>query len=514
MRFHAFNALLFLSLAIACGPGPGEPAATSRTAEFAIAAPVQVLTTAPLMPEARPGQSFSLTYRWSGGPTSSPQTVFVHFLDANDVVRFQDDHVPPTPTSQWTGSVSYTRTVTVPAALPAGTYRIVVGLYAGSSRLELQPGTNVLALTYFRYKVGTLTVNPVVNRPLRRVTTYGARCNGLNDDTLAIQSALDAVQSGEAVEFPAGTCVVSNVLRLGGKSNVVVYGAGREKSVIRAIDPNKSSFIITDGYQVVVQELQIHSPNATSRGWSGAADRGFYVERGDRIQLSGVKVRNVQGAGILLYSVTNSVVEGSEVIHSWADAFHVTGASAHVTFQNNFTDQAGDDCFASIGYGLSVNSDISILDNVCDLGNASGVSFEGTLGGRALRNLLQRTAVAGIRVAANASWSTGTVSDVQVRENTLVGVRTNTSVDHAAVMVFADRDEVKNVTLADNVIQNPNTWSAIRALGLNGSVVHDCAITGNRVTDSLGKITRCLSIEAGTVRITTSANTLNGGSCN
>jgi hypothetical protein len=56
------------------------------------------------------------------------------------------------------------------------------------------------------------------------VTAMGAKCNGSTDDTAAIQSAIDTSWTkGGIVMFPAGTCVVSNLIW---RQGVVLRGEG------------------------------------------------------------------------------------------------------------------------------------------------------------------------------------------------------------------------------------------------------------------------------------------------
>ncbi|MDO8600093.1 MAG: Ser-Thr-rich GPI-anchored membrane family protein [bacterium] len=127
--------------------------------------PVTILQSWPTAPSAQPGQSFSLTYNWSGGPTSSSKQVFVHFVNSAGQIVFQDDHTPPVLTNQWSGTRNYTRTITVPASTAVGTYRIMAGLYdlATGARLTLTStsGSGVIADTQdlLRYQIGTLTVS-------------------------------------------------------------------------------------------------------------------------------------------------------------------------------------------------------------------------------------------------------------------------------------------------------------------------------------------------------------------
>lgn len=85
-------------------------------------------------------------------------TVFCHFLDPKKVIRFQDDHLPSIPTSQWRpgGNYHYTRTIFIPKNIPAGEYTISLGIYAPDKgqRFDL----DAKALDHKAYNMGTLLI--------------------------------------------------------------------------------------------------------------------------------------------------------------------------------------------------------------------------------------------------------------------------------------------------------------------------------------------------------------------
>ncbi|HSP07637.1 MAG TPA: hypothetical protein VLR94_10700 [Acidobacteriota bacterium] len=85
-------------------------------------------------------------------------TVFCHFLDPKRVIRFQDDHLPSIPTSQWrpNGNYHYTRTVFIPKNIPAGEYTLSLGIYSPEKgeRFDLDAKT----LDHRAYNMGTLLI--------------------------------------------------------------------------------------------------------------------------------------------------------------------------------------------------------------------------------------------------------------------------------------------------------------------------------------------------------------------
>ena len=100
---------------------------------------------------SRTGFASRLTYRWDAEPMGRDFTVFVHFVGPDGKMAFQNDHVPPTPTSVWTGRVEYDNGILVPIDAPDGDYRIMAGLYdrraadRGWDHQRLKTGEDVTA---------------------------------------------------------------------------------------------------------------------------------------------------------------------------------------------------------------------------------------------------------------------------------------------------------------------------------------------------------------------------------
>lgn len=81
--------------------------------------------------------------------------------------------------------------------------------------------------------LGTVSLNAqfidwltqIKNKPTIDVRTFGAKCDGVTDDTAKIQLALNSIpDSGGTAEFPNGTCVISNTLWI--HSNTGLKGQG------------------------------------------------------------------------------------------------------------------------------------------------------------------------------------------------------------------------------------------------------------------------------------------------
>lgn len=349
---------------------------------------------------------------------------------------------------------------------------------------------------------------------VKQASAFGVRCDGNTDDTSALQTALDRLSSRDSLQLPAGTCITSTEIRLTGKQHVAILGAGKDRTIIKAIDPLHSAFIVSNGSAISLRSFQIYSPNSGVRS-TDADSRGFYVENSDGITLDSVLVRHTAGAGILFYVVSNSKIVDSDVIENLADAFHITGASRNIVVRSSRAQGSGDDCFASIGYGKRLNHDIRFLDNACSDNRASGVSFEGTIGGSAYRNRLTRTGVAGIRIASQKSYNTGPVRNILLKDNILSQVKIRPEVDHAAIMIFSTLGTVRDVTLLRTTIANPiaSIGTRIFARTPGTATVSDITVSGLRYTGANRMPRACFKISSDVARVKLRENSLNDAPC-
>jgi uncharacterized membrane protein len=106
----------------------------------------------------RPTSSTKLVLFWQAiTGMETDYTIFVHVLDADGETLVNADHLPPRPTHEWRpGQVVPDRvTLTLPPDLPAGDYRIEVGLYDASDptlpRLSLDDGSDDRVTFLWRY---------------------------------------------------------------------------------------------------------------------------------------------------------------------------------------------------------------------------------------------------------------------------------------------------------------------------------------------------------------------------
>jgi hypothetical protein len=339
----------------------------------------------------------------------------------------------------------------------------------------------------------------------------GLACDGVTDDTAALKSNLSGLQSYQALQLPAGTCVTSDIVVVLAKTNVMVFGAGKDATILKALTPDRSAFIVTQSNGVIVQGFQVTSPNATSRLQHGNSN-GFYLFDSSNVTVDGVKVQKVAGAGIYFGNVDGGTIQNSVVVGSLADGFHVTGGSKNVTMQFNVADKVGDDAFASIGYQSSgQNYNIGILDNQSSDGAwAGGIGIEGTIGAKVYRNKIVRSGIACIRIDSqtNGGYNTAASDQIDLQDNYLEGCVTRTNTGHGSIMMYANYYSVHGVTGARNQIVNPTSGSGIRAYGISSTQdiaasFSDTQMSGLSTPFAIGAY----------AQVTKGGCTLNGQSC-
>ncbi len=105
------------------------------------AAPVASVSATPTRSRVAVGGPIEITYRFepTGEAIAEDHTVFVHLVNDDGQVIWNDDHEPAVPTSTWQPGqvVEYSRTRFLPALLQPGNVTLEVGVYRGEARLPL-----------------------------------------------------------------------------------------------------------------------------------------------------------------------------------------------------------------------------------------------------------------------------------------------------------------------------------------------------------------------------------------
>lgn len=139
-----------------------DPAGLATTQSFTVVAGggTRIDLATPASYNANAGAAVGITLNWGRVPMALNYQQFMHLVNAAGQSWSVDDHM--TTSATWTaGNFTQTRTITVPASLPSGTYDIRVGLSGGNPWLDLVLATGAGVTdpgTDRRYRVGSITV--------------------------------------------------------------------------------------------------------------------------------------------------------------------------------------------------------------------------------------------------------------------------------------------------------------------------------------------------------------------
>lgn len=202
--------------------------------------------------------------------------------------------------------------------------------------------------------------------PFISVKSYGAKGDGVTDDTNAIKSALnDLVPAvGGTIYFPTGTYIISETILIGG--NVTIYGDGVFNSLIKLAD-NSNCNIISNDENTIMYYITIHD-----------------------IGLDGNAKNNTSGSGILLHNVSDSQIYNVRIANFKDDGIHFTankyslapmiyncfirGENDYTTGSGIFCDGAVTDLFinnvdigwcGTAGINLTASNGSSIINAMC-----------------------------------------------------------------------------------------------------------------------------------------------------
>lgn len=175
------------------------------------------------------------------------------------------------------------------------------------------------------------------------VTEFGAKGDGVTDDTKAIQDALDAAssQGGATVLLPKGVYLISDHLRVGSYTHIsgvptakirLANGTGR--------DGFRNKDFVNGNESITIENLELDG-NADNQPATAFQQYGAYSDAkrtaGVRIHnTTGFCVRNVTshdwtGYGVEISHSINGVVEFSDAYRNGDDGFGVTNKDAPVS---------------------------------------------------------------------------------------------------------------------------------------------------------------------------------------
>ncbi|MBK5395980.1 right-handed parallel beta-helix repeat-containing protein [Pseudomonas sp. TH39(2020)] len=329
------------------------------------------------------------------------------------------------------------------------------------------------------------------------VQNFGAKGDGITDDTAAIQSAIDAAAAagGGQVYMPTGTYIVSGgeepsdgCLML--KSNVYLYGDGMGATTVKVADGSdtKITGVIRSAYGEETHDFGVSNltidgnrDNTTGKidGWFNGYIPG---EAGydSNVTLDSVEIKDCSGYGFDPHEQTVNMVIKNSVSHgNGLDGF-VADFLSDSTFENNVA-------YDNDRHGFNVvtsTHDFTMTNNVAYNNGSNGIVVQ-----RGSENIPSPSniTITGGEVYGNGAEgvliklsSDVTVSDVDIHDNTSAGIR----------IYGSNHVEIVDNTLNNNSLGNPVPEIIIQSyddtLGVSGKYFNgsDNTIQGNIISGS------------------------------
>lgn len=294
------------------------------------------------------------------------------------------------------------------------------------------------------------------------VQSFGAIPNDGIDDTDAIQRALNSLQPGQWLVFPAGQYEHNRALHLR-VADVTLWGKG---ATLNATNPADQALMLkADRDRVFGFTMTATTDYRRTEAWAarlviygGEVPAGYVsgsVLQDNKI-LPAVTVTGTprsnssSSAGILVYAGRDFTVAGNTVTRSLADGIHMTGGSRNGRVLNNTVSETGDDMIAMVTYmpttwRTSALANSTWIANYLSTANVKQVlvannTVSGQYWGRGIsvvggdsitikNNAVSNTTyAAGIMVAREEGYNTTGVNNVVVTGNTVSHVQTTSPV--------------------------------------------------------------------------------------
>ncbi len=329
------------------------------------------------------------------------------------------------------------------------------------------------------------------------VQNFGAKGDGITDDTAAIQSAIDAAAAagGGQVYMPTGTYIVSGgeepsdgCLML--KSNVYLYGDGMGATTVKVADGSdtKITGVIRSAYgeethDFGVSNLTIDGNRDSTTGKIDGWFNGYIPgEAGydSNVTLDSVEIKDCSGYGFDPHEQTVNMVIKNSVSHgNGLDGF-VADFLSNSTFENNIA-------YDNDRHGFNIvtsTHDFTLTNNVAYDNGGNGIVIQ--RGSEDIPSPSNIT-ITGGEVYGNGAEgvlikmsSEVTVSGVDIHDNASAGIRIYGS-NHVEIIDNTLNNNSLGSPVPEIIIQSYNDTLGVSGKYFNGS---DNTIQGNIITGS------------------------------
>jgi len=308
------------------------------------------------------------------------------------------------------------------------------------------------------------------------VKWFGATGDGVTDDVLAIQAAIDLKVDNGAIFIPTGVFIVSTSLTITG-IHFTVCGEGQYKSIVKgSVDNAYSIFKVgtnaggeTWGQygNVTFENFQINGNKSV--GADVATSIGIDCLWTAHIRINMMRILNTRGHGVHFYTGGYSSITKSNINTHGISGIFLDGVNS----TNSITSTLIQDCQISTNGTYAVHAknffNVSIMNNVMEDIGTGGVGATIKLEGSALRNMVIKHNYfeANNDAAYDIDFSGVGIQGLSISDNWLAGTPATSTYNTASATIVNgnvnDNEGGDAISALDDVV-------GIRSIELNGVV--------------------------------------------
>lgn len=293
------------------------------------------------------------------------------------------------------------------------------------------------------------------------VRDFGARGDGLTDDTAALNAAVRAASPGGAIVVPDGTYLVNPVQSVVLRSNLTLsLAAGAVLKAIPVSDAVSAVVVVKDAAAVTITGGTILGERASHPGTTGEWGMGIDIRGGTDVTVDGVTIRDCWGDGIYVGvgaagESRRVTIRGCRCLGNRRQGLSMTGCLSALVENSEFSGtggtqpQSGIDLEPNIPYAVR---DVVIRDCVAARNAGWGIVLSGA-------------AVTGVTIERNRCTENASFGGIALLQASDCTVRSNTVEWNSKVGIQLDqasRNVVTGNTIRHNSQIQPYLWPNVQ----------------------------------------------------
>jgi len=272
--------------------------------------------------------------------------------------------------------------------------------------------------------ISLIAVNNLEALPECNVKDYGAKGDGVNDDTQAIKNAINAC---DIVHFPTGTYMVSSTIAIPSQKTLT----GFKGSIIKAVNDNAISDAILKNQNwlggndawITLDGLEVDGNNGNQNKHTGNDYKAIWFNNISNFKIQQCTVHNAYGqtgSGVFVQNALNGDISHNSVYDNGGDGIQVYYGSSFIIVADNLVvnnSQIGIESEGRNGSNYSdyKNSNINIVGNICQSNVDHNILIDWTDNSNiannvcagSLHNGIELLGTSGITVTSNIVHSNG-----------------------------------------------------------------------------------------------------------